>query len=85
MGIFLKFIGFLLLVAGLYAMFVTIPSLALNVVVDEINPLVQFGIVEPSVTASGNIMDLILGFVLIGVGILFIKKHNKIIPQLPRR
>ncbi len=85
MGIFLKIIGFLLLVVGLYALFVTIPQLLLNTVVDSINPLVQFGIVQPSVTASGNIMDLILGLVLVGVGILFIKKHNKVIPQFPKR
>jgi len=82
MGIFLKIIGFLLLVAGLYALFVTIPALVLNAVVDEINPLVQFGIVEPSITASGNIVDLLLGIGLIVIGIIMIKKHKQQLPQL---
>jgi len=74
MGIVLKIIGLLLLLGGLYGLFVTIPKLVVNVALDQINPLVIFGLVESGTPAS--IFDLILSFLLIGVGVILIKKHN---------
>lgn len=81
MGIVLKIIGFFLLLGGLYGLFVTIPILLLNVTVDQFNPLVIFGFIQPQ--ATGSIFDLILSLILIGVGIIFIKKNDrpKIVPR----
>jgi len=75
MGIVLKIIGFFLLLGGLYGLFVTIPKLLLNLALDEINPLIILGLVESGSPAS--IFDLILSLVLIGIGIIFIKKQDK--------
>lgn len=74
MGILLKIIGFFLLIGGFYGLFVTIPKLFFNIAMDEINPLVIFGIVESQTPTS--IFDLILSLVIIGIAILFIKKKS---------
>lgn len=74
MGILLKIIGFFLLLGGLYGLFVTVPKLFFNVAMDQINPLVIFGIVESQTQTS--IFDLILSLVIIGIAVLFIKKKS---------
>ena len=81
MGIFLKIIGFFLLLGGLYGLFVSIPKLFLNVALDEINPLIILGLIEGGTESS--IFDVILSLLLVGVGIFFIKKKDKpeIIPR----
>lgn len=80
MGIFLKIVGFFLLLGGLYGLFVSIPKLLLNVALDEINPLIILGLIEGGTQSS--IFDVILSLLLIGVGIFFIKKKDKqIIPR----
>jgi len=74
MGILLKILGFFLIIGGFYGLFVTIPKIFFNVTMDQINPLVIFGIVESQTPAS--FFDLILSLVIIGIGVLFIKKKS---------
>ena len=74
MGTVLKIIGLLLLLGGLYGLFVTIPKLVANLALDQINPLVIFGFVESGTPAS--VFDLILSFFLIGIGVILIKKQD---------
>ena len=74
MGFVLKIVGLSLLLGGLYGILVTIPKLLLNLTLDEINPLVIFGVVESGTPAT--IFDLLLSIFLIGIGIIFIKKRD---------
>jgi len=74
MGFVLKIVGLFLFLGGLYGLFVTLPKLLLNLTLDQFNPLVIFGIVESGTPAS--IFDLLLSFVLIGIGIIFIRKKD---------
>jgi len=74
LSVLLKLIGFLLLLGGLYGLFVTIPKLLFNVALDQINPLIMFGLIESGTPAS--IFDLILSFALIGIGVFLIKRHK---------
>jgi len=81
LGIFLKVVGFFLLIAGLYGVIITLPELLLNLTLDEINPLIMLGLVESGTPAS--IFDLILSMFLIGIAIIFIKRDSspKIVPR----
>lgn len=76
MGFVLKVVGLFLLLGGLYGILVTIPKLFLNLTLDEINPLIIFGVVESGTPAT--IFDLFLSLFLIGIGIIFIKKRDGI-------
>lgn len=81
MGTVLKLIGFVLILSGVYGLFITIPNILLNIAVDSINPLVILGFIESGMTPQ--IFDLILSIFLIGIGIILIKKRDgtKIIPR----
>jgi len=81
LGTVLKIIGFVLVLAGVYGLFITIPNILLNIAVDQINPLVILGFVESGVTPQ--IFDLILSIALIGFGIIMIKvpDRSKVIPR----
>jgi len=80
LSVLLKLIGFLLLIGGLYGLFVTIPKLLFNVALDQINPLIMFGLIESGTPAS--VFDLILSFALIAIGVILIKRHkNQTIPR----
>ena len=81
MSIFLKVVGFFLLIAGLYGVVITLPELLLNLTLDEINPLIMLGLVESGTPAT--IFDLILSMFLIGIAIVFLRTGGKpkIIPR----
>jgi len=81
LGFVLKIVGLSLLLGGLYGILVTIPKLLLNLTLDEINPLVIFGVVESGTPAT--IFDLLLSIFLIGIGIVFIKKPDGV-PKISR-
>ena len=81
MGIILKIIGLLLFLGGIYGIVVTLPKLLLNLTLDEINPLIILGIVESGTPAT--IFDLLLSLFLIGIGIILIRKRDKV-PQFSR-
>jgi len=81
LGTTLKIIGFVLVLSGVYGLFVTIPNILLNIAVDSINPLVILGFIESGVTPQ--IFDLLLSLALVGFGIILIKKpdSSKVIPK----
>lgn len=81
MGIFLKVIGLALILIGIYGFFVTIPRLFFNLALDEINPLVIFGLIESGTPSS--FIDLLLSAFALGLGIIFVKIKDspKILPR----
>lgn len=81
MSIFLKVVGFFLLIAGLYGVVITLPELLLNLTLDEINPLIMLGLVESGTPAT--IFDLILSMFLIGIAIVLLRTGGKpkIVPR----
>jgi len=81
MGIFLKIIGLALILIGIYGFFVSIPRLFFNLALDEINPLVIFGLIESGTPSS--FIDLLLSAFALGLGIIFVKRKDspKILPK----
>ena len=81
MGLLTKIVGFLLVLAGPYGLFISIPSVLFNVIMDEINPLIMFGIIESQTPST--ILDLLLSLAILFIGILFLKRKDPI-PKLPK-
>lgn len=75
MGILSKFIGLILVLSGLYGLFLSIPSLLYSYFFDLINPLVKLGIVKPS--ATSNVFDVGISFIILIIGIVLVARKSK--------
>jgi len=75
MGFLSKFIGIVLVLGGLYGLYLSVPPLLYNIAFDYVNPLVQIGIVKPSATA--NSFDVIISSVILLIGIALLAHKSK--------
>ena len=75
MSILSKFIGIVMVLSGLYGLYLSIPPLISSSIVDQFNPFVRLGITQPSTT--GNVVDVLISFVIFIIGLVLLTRSSK--------
>lgn len=83
MGFFIQLIGLFLIVAGGLSIVTRIPNIVVSQYADTIDPLIRFGITNPSIFVTGAnkentlLYDIILIFVIVLIGLVMLTKGGK--------
>lgn len=80
MGLTRKVIGMIMILIGIFGVITRVPDLFVSALVDNINPLAQFGIIVPFIGTVNNSQSLliyiIVSFLIILIGIILVAGGN---------